>query len=41
MRYDSSVSGAMPPKLDMAKAFNRVDWSLLSSIMLRMGFRHD
>ena len=39
MKGDTSARGTMAIKLDMAKAYNRVEWPFLSNIMIRMGLR--
>jgi len=40
MRGDLSSRGSMDIKLDMSKAFDRIEWSFRSNVMLRMGFCH-
>ena len=39
MRHDSSVAGSMAVKMDMSKAFDRVERPFLARTMLKMGFR--
>jgi len=41
MRSDTTMNGSMAVKLDMAKAFDRVEWTFLSRVMLQLGFRED
>ena len=38
MRGDTTRKGSMAIKLDVAKAFDRVEWTFLSKIMLKTGF---
>ena len=39
MRRKGKV-GQMAVKLDISKAYDRVDWNFLKGIMLKMGFNH-
>ena len=39
MRGDSALDGFMAPKLDMAKALDRLEWPFFSGAMLKLGFK--
>jgi len=38
MRGHNGTNGAMALKLDMSKAFNRVEWQFLEKIIMKLGF---
>lgn len=38
--HNSGSSGFMALKLDMSKAYNRVEWSFFKDVMLQMGFNN-
>jgi len=38
MHGDGTFDGSIALKLDIAKAFDKVEWPFLSSVMLKLGF---
>jgi len=38
MATDNNVNGSMALKLDIAKAYDQVEWPFLSRIIIRLGF---
>jgi len=39
MQGDTCSTGSMVVKLDMAKAFDQIEWPFLSAVMLKLGFQ--
>ena len=38
--HNSRKSGYIAPKLDLSKAYDRVEWSFLKDVMVQMGFQN-